>query len=447
MSFDPVHALRRAESFLRDGLWRLELEPRTWTARAAALLQLAVMVARGFVRDRLLLRATALAYFTVLSMVPMIAIAVAVVGALGVGEDLAQLAVRQIAAGSPETQRSLLDILEHANLKGLGAPAAALLFLTTVLGISSIEGALNDIWGVRSVRPWSRRLPDYLAVLIVAPLLLGVALSLAGTFSSDWLVQRLLGVPAFATAWELGLSHAPVLVFAAGFAFLYGFLPNTQVRPGSAALGGLVAGVLVAASQGAYWSFSVGAARAHALYGSFAQLPLLFVWIYVFWAIALFGAEVAFAHQNLGLYRREVQGTPAGAAEREAVGLRIALEIARAFRDAAPAWTDDALSEALRVPVRTVRGVLAELESAGVVAAQDDPARPGGWLLRRPAERILVGDVLAALRGPREPGRGDRALAASVRALLGELAEAEAKGAGSRSLGEVLAEIPPRAAE
>ena len=446
MNVDPVRSLRSAEAFLRDGLWRVELEPRTWAARAAALLQLAVMVGQGFVRDQLLLRATALAYFTVLSMVPMIAIAVSVVSSLGVGEDLAKLAVQQIAAGSPEAQTYLLGIIEHANFRGLGTFAAVSLFLTTVLGISNIEGALNGIWGVRSVRPWARRLPDYLAVLIVAPLLLGAALSLATTVRNDWLVQRLLQVPAFALAWELGLRHAPVLVLAAGFAFLYGFLPNTQVRPLSAALGGLVAGVLVNLAQSAYWGFSVGTARASALYGAFAQLPLLLVWIYFFWAIVLFGAELAFAHQNLALYRREVRDAPPGPAEREAVGLRIALEVARAFRDAVLPWTADALSEALRVPVRTVRGVLAELEAAGVVAAIEAPERPGGWQLGRPAERILVVDVLGALRGRRELARGDRAVAGSVGAILGELSNAEAKSAGGRSLADALAEIPPRAA-
>jgi membrane protein len=447
VSIDPVHRLRRAEAFLSDGLWQLELEPRTWAARAASVLQLAVMVAQGFVRDQLLLRATALAYFTVLSMVPMLAIAVSVVSSLGVGEDLARLAVQNIAAGSAQAQTELLGMIEHANFKGLGTTAAVSLFFTTVLGISNIEGALNHIWGVRNVRPWARRLPDYLAVMIVAPLLLGAALSLATTVRNDWLVQRLLDVPAFALAWQLGIRHAPALVLAVGFAFLYGFLPNTQVRPVSAALGGLVSGVLVNLAQGAYWGLSVGAARAQALYGAFAQLPLLLVWIYFFWAIVLLGAEIAFAHQNLGLYRREVRGTPAGPAEREAVGLGVALEIARGFRDSTPAWTADALSEALRIPVRTLRGVLAELEAAGVVAAIDASEQPGGWHLGRPAERIRVGDVLAALRGPREPVRGDPEVATSVRALVGELAEAEAKGAGARTLAELLEAIPPRAAE
>ncbi len=443
MRVNLLERVRRAEAFLGEGLWRVELEPRTWAARAAGLLQLAVMIAHGFVRDRLLLRATALAYFTVLSMVPMLAIAVSVVSSIGVGEDLTRFAVEWIAAGSPEAQAKILGIVESANFRGLGQLAAVSLFLTTVLGISNIEGALNGIWGVPQVRPWSRRLPDYLAVLVVAPLLLGAALSLATSLRNEWLVQRLLEVPAFALAWELGLPHAPALVLAVAFAFLYGFLPNTRVRPVSAAIGGLVAGVLVALAQSAYLGFSVGAARANALYGGFAQLPLLFVWIYFFWAIVLFGAEVAFAHQNLPLYRRDLRGRAAGPAEREAVGLRIALEVARGFRDGAAPWTADALSAALQVPVRTVRGVLAELESAGVVAALDPAGYADACQLGRPAERIQVADVLAALRGPREAAAGDPALAGVVGALLAELAEAEAKGAGGRSLADALAAIPP----
>jgi len=445
LALDLLGRIRRAEAFLLDGVWRVEFEPRTWPARAAWLLQLAVMIAQGFVRDRLLLRASALAYFTVLSMVPLLAIAVSVVGSFGVGEDVARLAVEQIAAGSPEAQSYILTIIENANFKGLAPLGAATLFLTTVLGISNIEGALNSIWGVRQVRPLTRRLPDYLVVLVVAPMLLGAALSLATSMRNEWVVQRLLEVPAFKMAWELGLRHAPSVVLAAAFAFLYGFLPNTSVRPLSAALGGIVAGVLVSVAQNAYLGFSIGAARAHALYGAFAQLPLLFVWIYVFWAIVLFGAEVAFAHQNLGLYRREVQGRVAGSAEREAVGLRIALEVARAFRDAAPPWTADALSDALRVPVRTVRGVLADLESGKLVAALDASEHPGGWQLARPAERIQVSDVLSALRGPREALTGDLPLVGALGSVLAELGEAEAKGAGGRSLAQVLEGVPAAA--
>jgi len=183
--------------------------------------------------------------------------------------------------------------VENANFGALGTLGAVTLFLTTVLGISNIEGALNHIWGVKQERPWSRRLPDYLAVLVVAPLLLGAALSLATTLKSQWIVQKLIEYQAFAMVYDLGLQQMPKVFMALAFGFVYWFLPNTSVRPMAALLGGVVAALLVDAALGVYLGFSVGMARANALYGVFAQIPLVFVWIYFFWAIVLFGAEIA----------------------------------------------------------------------------------------------------------------------------------------------------------
>ena len=230
---------------------------------------------------------------------------------------------------------------------------------------------------------------------------------------------------------------------ALAFGFIYWFLPNTSVRPIAALLGGVVSALLVDLALGVYLGFSVGMARANVLYGSFAQLPLLLVLIYFVCAIALLGAEIAFAYQNLELYRREVRGERAGPAEREAIGLRIVLEIGRAFRDAQPPWTADELADALRVPVRTVRSVLVPLQESKIVAPLDASEKENAFQLGRPAERIEVVDVLAALRGPREPAAGDAVVTQTVDTLLAELAEGEAKGAAGQSLAQVLACIPP----
>jgi membrane protein len=170
---------------------------------------------------------------------------------------------------------------------------------------------------------------------------------------------------------------------------------------------------------------------------------MFFVWIYVFWAIVLFGAEIAFAYQNLDLYVREVRGERAGPAEREAIGLRIALQIARAFRDAAPPWTEEALSESMHVPVRTVRDILVPLEQARVVSAIVAEDHDGGWQLGRPAETIPATDVLAALRGEREPVAGDLDMTRAVETLLAELAEGESKAADGATLADLLRDVPP----
>jgi membrane protein len=412
------------------------------------VLRLTIMVAEGFVRDNLLLRASALTYFTVLAIVPMLAIVGAIAAAIGVTENVVGAIVEQIAQAAPGMEGRLLEFVQNANLTGLGTFGAVTLFLTTVLGISNIERALNHIWGVKQERPWARRLPDYLAVLIVAPLLLGIGLSLATSVKSQWIVERLLALPGFGFMYRAGMSLLPTLVLAGAFTFLFWFLPNTTVRPSSAILGGVFTAVAVNGALGLYVGLSVGAARASVLYGGFAQVPLFFVWVYFFWAIVLLGAEIAFAYQNLERYRREVRSEETSAAQREAVGLRIALEIARAFRDGAAPWTSDGLADVLGVPVRTVRGVLVPLQAAHVVAALDSSEREGGWQLGRPADRIPVVDVLMALRGSREARVPEDALARRVDELLSELGEGEAKAAGGQTLADVLERAPePRRAE
>ena len=440
----PDEAWDRTRAFLREGLWRAEQTPGVGSpiSRLRRALQFAVMVGEGFVRDHLLLRATALSYFTVLSLIPLLAVAISIAGSVGVGGDFADLVVGQLAAGNPEAQAFILERTRGFSFAGFGTLGAAVLFVTTVLGISTVENDLNAIWGVRQQRTIARRFADYLAVLVVGPVLLATALSLATTLRSQWLVQRLIEYPFFSTLYDLGLQQAPTVMLAVAFSFLYWFLPNTRVRPLAAMLGGVVAGVLVVMAQSLYLGLTVGSVRYDALFGTFAALPLLLVWIYLFWAVVLFGAEVAFAYDNLSVYRREVRGRATSPAESEAVGLRIALEVARAFRDSAPAWTSEKLAEALDAPVRTVRTVLADLERAGIVAARGAVEEEGGYQLGRPAEAIPVTEVVAALRGVREKTRGDPEVSVAVEGVLGELDAGAEKGAAGRSLADLLASLP-----
>jgi membrane protein len=434
--------LTRTHAFLTEGMWRAELEPRTWSARGVRLLQFVYMVGEGFVRDRLLLRASALTYFTVLSIVPLLAIVSSILTAVGVTENVLAPVFENIGRVAPQVADQLRHFVQGADIGGLGTLGAVALFFTTVLGIGNIERALNHIWGVKQDRPWRRKLPDYLAVLIVAPLLLGAGLSMATTIKSQWVVQKLLQFRVFEIGYDLGLRQLPTLVLAGAFSFLYWFMPNTSVRPFAAFLGGLVSALAVNVALGLYVSLSIGTARANALYGTFAQLPLFFVWTYFFWAIVLFGAEVAFAYQNLVMYVREVRGRTPGPAEQEAIGLRVALEIGRAFRDGAPPWSSERLADHMSVPVRAVRSVLKTLQDVGIVSPLDLPDRTDTYHLGRPAERIEVVDVLSAIRGSRDPGgRRDDDVSQRVDRTLAELAEGESKSAAGRSLADLLTSL------
>ena len=201
-------------------------------------------------------------------------------------------------------------------------------------------------------------------------------------------------------------------MLSVAFTFLYWFLPNAGVRVVSAAIGGVFAGIAVTLAQSVYVHFSVGVARADALFGSFALLPLLFAWIYVFWAIVLLGAEIAFAHQNFALYRQEVQSAlRRRPAEREAIALQIALDVARCFGAGEPAPHAEALAD--DAPGAGAHGA----RGRGAARRRGDPldarrrARPGARRSSSGARpsRSRRRDVLAAVRGRRKPIAGHRA--------------------------------------
>jgi len=401
------------------------------------------VVSEGFARDQLLLRAHQLTYLTLLSLIPALALAVTVVDLVGGGEQVVRVLLDQFAAAAPaETRAFIVQRVAEFDFGALGPIGGAALLATTVLAIGNVESALNAVWGVKEARPWVRRIPDYLAVLVVAPLVLGVAISLRASLESQSLLRWALQNPLFEAAYHTGLRQLPGLLFAAGFSFVYWFLPNTRVRPLSAVLGGLAATVLFLLAQRAYLELSIGAARSSAVFGALASAVLLLVWVYFSWAIVLFGAEVSYAHQTLPLYRREVRGEPASPAAREALGLAIAVQCARAFRDGSPPWTADALSETLDVPLRTVRSVLDQLIGAGLLSHAG--TEPGGPVQpARSLERIRVADLLAALRGSRDTGLAAPEVARAVAEVLADVDRAAATAAEGRNLRDLVETLDP----
>jgi len=428
----------RIRDFLSHQLWEIEPERRSRLS-AIRLLQFSIMLVEGFVRDRLLLRASALSYFTVISLVPLLAVVVAIASAVGMGsQSFVDWVVGMISAGAPGAAEQIRGLVQRVDFTGFGTLGGAVLFVTTVLALGTVEGSLNDIWGVPSGRGFARRFADYLAVLVVAPLLGGLALSLGSSIQQHWPASHLPALPFVSDpvgAW------VPVAMLSVAFTFLYWFLPNAAVRVVSAAIGGAFAGIAVTLAQSYYVHFSIGVARADAFFGGFALLPLLFAWIYLFWAIVLLGAEIAFAHQNFALYRQEVRGAPANVAEREAIALQIAIDVARCFTASAPAPHAAALADDLQVPVRTVRAVAAQLVDAGILSTRVDTTQEQAFQLGRPAEAISASDVLLAVRGRRKPGAGGRATAAYVEQLLDEIEGAAHKGAGDRTLAELLRDL------
>ncbi len=419
--------IERARRFVAEEMWR----GTAWWIR---FLQFVWVIGEGFTRDQLMMRAHGLTYISLLSLIPLLALVVSIGSALGVQENLMEIVASQIEPVAPQAAAWIQERVSTIKFGSLGTVGAAVLVVTTLLAIGNVENSFNHIWGVTKQRSWTRRIPDYLAVVVIVPLFLGVAISAGTTLKSQAAVGWLLEFPVFAAAWDSGLRQLPTLMYMAGFTFMYWFLPNTQVSAVAAVIGGVVAGVFFAALQTVYVGAQIGVARYDFLFGSVAFLPLLIVFVYFSWAIILLGAEVSFAYQNLARYRREVKGEIPGPANRDAIGLGIALEVARRFRDGAEGWTADALADELDVRVRTIREILQQLDDAGIISevADDDTTPPGTYQLGRPAEEIRVGDVLEALRGRRE------ALAPSVDRVFDELEKRQREVTEQSTLADLL---------
>lgn len=390
---------RYAQRYFDREIWKPQ-SASTWFERIGRrVLQIGVIVVQGVRGDQIALRASALTYFALLSLIPVLAIAFSLVEAFGVSDDLALYLVEYVTPGIPDVREKIREVLEQVDFKSLGTIGAAILLGTTIFGLSNIEHAFNTIWGVQQTRTIARRFSDYLATLVVAPLLLAVGVGSGTALQSVPWVQEILNTPGISQLYRIGLQQLPTVVVFIGFLFLYWFVPNTNVRFRSAAFGALFAAVIFRITQKLYVDFSVDSARADALYGVFATLSVFIVFLYVSWVIVLLGVEFSFAHQNLNTFRVARLGEDPDPGDREAIGVCVAAAVASEFHEGQGGRKAETMAADLDVPVRTVRNVLQDLRRAGIVANRGDP-EDGVYQLGRDASGIRVTDVLAALRGP-----------------------------------------------
>ncbi len=260
--------------------------------------QILKMAAWGFMEDRCLLRASALTYTSLLSLVPFLTIAFAVLKGLGFEDRLELLLLERFTPASKEVIAGIMDYVDRTNASSLGVAGTVGLLLTAVMTLRNMEAAFNKIWKVARGRGWVSTVTNYVSVLVIVPICWLVALSLSTYFNSPWVVERMESVWILADFHRLLIRWSPFLILWVAFTACYTFVPNTKVRLSSAVLGGAMAGVLWQLALWAYLKYQFGVARYHAIYGALSQLPILMVWIYASWLILLLGAELARAHQQ-----------------------------------------------------------------------------------------------------------------------------------------------------
>ena len=384
--------------FFTKSLWDLDpAQFRGGKRTLVKLLQLLGFAFSNFLDNNSLLRATALSFTTLLSLVPLLALAFAVLKGFGVQNRLAPLILNQVAAGSEVVVSRVIAYIDNTNMSSVGAVGLIALLYTSISMLANIEEAFNVAWGVSQTRSLYRRFSEYLSVLVSAPLLLLAATSITTTLESRQLVDWLWARSYLSDVLLFLLSLTPYLSVWIAIFLLYIFIPNTRVRYRSALIGAVLAGTLWQLAQWCYIHFQVGAGNYNAIYGTLAALPILMVWIYVSWIIVLFGMEVVAAHQNLPTFRRDIRGKDISQSLKELVALAALRHIADSFHEGEPAWDDDRLAIKLGMPLRFVRGALDHLIAEGFIVHAGGSQH--GYYPARELDRIELGEVVLSLRG------------------------------------------------
>lgn len=413
--------LERAQHFFSTEVWEVRLDqlPKRQALRYRAA-RIAYCAAQGmFFSDTLHVRAAALTYFTVLSLVPLLAFIFAILKGFGAYDALVERTLRPYVLatfeGNEALQRAfdqILDFVQGTGVASLGVFGLLTLLYAATRLLHNVEEALNHIWNVPAGRSPLRQLTDYAAIIMVTPLCLLLAAGL-GTVSQlvDVLksVEERLGMGGFLD-WSMAVL-GPFAVILLGLLFLYVVMPNTSVNVRSALVGAAVGGVLWYAMLIVHVRFQVGVARFNALYSSFGVIPIFLVWVYVSWLAVMVGAQVAATSQKERSQTQRMREAASDQDYREAVGLSALLRIAQAFvrGEAAPGLS--ALGAELDVSEQLLDDLLRRVERAGLVvrAGEADGKR---FVLARMPESISVKDVLDALRKGGSEDAPERALEA-----------------------------------
>jgi membrane protein len=365
---------RRLEHFFTYTIWSIPLANQIGRQKIwLKLLRTLALAFRGFREDKISLRASALTVFSLMAVVPVVAMAFGIAKGFGLKkyiEDL-RLYIETNLLANIESQQAILDrIFEFANSflantkGGLIAGVGLVVLLWSVLKVfSNIESSFNAVWHIRRSRTWLRKFSDYFSLMLIGPILVVISSS-----ATIFVITRLEEITA--DLQMIGFLQEIILFFIRAipyvliwllFTFLYMFMPNTKVKFRSALIGGIVAGSIFALTQWLYIHFQIGVSRYNAIYGSFAALPLFIIWLQVSWLIVLLGAEIAFADQNLEQYEFETDIENISNYSKKILALNITHLLVMNFKKAESPLTAEQISHNLKIPMRLVRKILYEL--------------------------------------------------------------------------------------
>jgi membrane protein len=359
---------------------------------------------RDLLRGDLGLRAMSLVYSTLFAIVPVIAVAFAVLKAFGYHRELEPLLfefLRPLGDRGTALATSIMGFVENVQGSVLGTIGFVFLLYTVISMIQKMEESLNFVWHVERPRSLARRVSEYLVVILVAPVIAILATVLLAKIEASDMIGRLSGLTGGDPAAP---SHlAPYVMVVTLFIFVYTYIPNTRVRMVPALVGALFGGILWAAIGALFARIVVYATQTAVIYAGFAVVLLFLIWLYLSWLILLLGAQLSFYVQHPEHLRTGHEDVSLTNALRERLALSVMALVGERFVAGGERWDVSGLAERLDVPGTVLGGVISSLASRGLLLdAEDDTVAPA-----RDLGSITLAAILDAIRhetpDPRRP--------------------------------------------
>jgi membrane protein len=399
-----VNQIARIQQFIRNRLWRMSLKDiPAWKANFIRFLRLIVFAARNFTDDNCSLRASALTFYSLLSVVPVLALAFGISKGFGF-EKMLEAKLFEALPGQNEVVGRIIDfahtLLQNTQGGLLAGVGIALLFWTVIKLLGNIERSFNDIWKVKTDRSFVRKFSDYLSLMLVGPVLVILSSSLTVFISTqvEEISHKVALVGYFSPLIFFMMNYVPFLLAWILFTFLYSFMPNTDVKLYSATFAGFIAGTAYQLTQSLYIKFQVGVANYNAIYGSFAALPLFLAWLQISWLIVLLGAEISHSIQDVSSFESTTHFKFMSFSLKKLLALHIVHLAVRQFLAGKPPMTAVQLADLLEIPGRLVNMLLRELIESGLVAeiAPEAGSEPTYLPARDPAG-LTIHSVIEAM--------------------------------------------------
>ncbi|EGB13835.1 ribonuclease BN [Pseudodesulfovibrio mercurii] len=437
-------AMQLRRQFLED-IWERNVPGTPFVVRIwRGACRLVYLIGFSFIKDQTIIRAAALTFTTILSIVPFLAVAFSISKGFGFQNtgkmrDL----ILHLTTGQPEVADKIIEYIDRTNVQALGWVGVVTLLFTVLSLVGTIEKAFNVIWSVDKGRSAWRRITDFFPIILFGPIFLFVASSFNFSLQNQEMISRVMSLKAIGYLETAFLKTVPYLLIIMAFSMMYAFIPNTRVRLRAAIIGGVVGGVLWQMAQWLYINWQIGAVKYNAIYGSFAQLPLLLVWIYLSWVIVLLGAQVSHAWQNINSFVKQRYFGTATPYERQKIAVLMMVVLAKRFHEGAPLPSVEEISDGLMAPASLVSDLFRVLQQAGYTV----PAEVPGHEVFAPARELTDVRVLDVIRAINM--EGERRVFAEfdekygfLERVLGQLGKATANSEANLTLLQCAEEYP-----